>query len=238
MFESVNGICGHYRPLWAHLLGFKRGVDKLAGIIASIGALVKVQQSARAGITLTKQQITDDLVAQALIISGCICAHAAEVGDKATAASYDLDATDFTRLRDSDMDDKAQVVYDKALALLDQEQQQPPPPSTAEAPRLADYGLTEAALTLLQTRIALYGATLSTPLNATVNISAATAGIERLIEQGDEVLKLILDKLIRQFATAHPDFVTSYDAARIIVESGARSPRKAEPEAAPKPPLT
>jgi hypothetical protein len=234
MFQSVENVCSLNRPLWASLLGFKRGCDKLSGIIASIGALGQIQGSARDGVQLTKEQINTDLIDQALLVSGAICAYATESGDLQLSEAFDLNTTDFMSLREAMRDDKAQAIHDKGRELLDAEQANPP---AVGAPSLADHGLTDAALILLQSRIAVYGTAIQSPRNATINISAATAALKDLFDQGDAVLAKILDKLIVQFQSSAPDFVTKYNAARIIVDSGSRakSPVLPTPPPAPTP---
>jgi len=232
MYQTVEKVCGDNRPIWANLIGFKRGCDKLSGIIASIGALWQIQQGARDGVRPTKLQITDDLIAQAVLVAGALCAYGTEKGEIQLSAAYDIDPTDIAKLRDTERDDYAQAIHDKARELLDLEQTSPPP---ADAPKLADHGLTDAALILLQARIALYGVAVQSPRAATVDITAATTSLAKIFEEGDALLAKILDKLILQFQLSAPDFFAKYQSARIIMNSGSRATKPA-PTPAPASP--
>ncbi len=235
MAQTVQNVCASHRSLWASLIGFKRGSDKLSGLIASIGALAQIQDSARDGIMPTKEQINTDLITQALLVAGALCAYGTETADLQLSEAYDLNLTDFIAIRESLRDDKAQAIHDKARELLDAEQTSPPP---AGAPLVSDHGLTDAALILLQARIALYSAAVQSPRTATIDITAATTALKELFVQVDALLSKILDKLILQFQTSAPDFVTKYTAARLIMDSGSRAKAPIPPPSPPVPPVT
>ena len=52
-----------------------------------IGALAEVQRSARAGVALGKQELTDLLIEEALLVAGALCAFGSAKGDTPLGAS-------------------------------------------------------------------------------------------------------------------------------------------------------
>ena len=80
---------------------------------------------------------------------------------------------------------------------------------------------------MLLAKIALYGTVVNSSRTATVDISTATKQIAKLLEEADTVIEKTLDKLILQFKTSAPEFYAKYQAARKIVNTGAR-PKKAK----------
>lgn len=185
-FGTIKTVLDADRPVWAGLGGFKRGADQLTGLIAGIGALGEIQRNARAGKVLTKQDATDDMVDDGMLVAGAVSSLAAERGDTALTARFDLDETDFRGTRDELMDDLAQTVFDAGQKILDDEAATPPAPGT---PTAADHGLTDAALQVLRARIGVYATVVNSPRAATIDISAATARLPELFAQADAVIE-------------------------------------------------
>ena len=226
-------VCDDNRATWAPLAGFKNAFDIFVQHVTAIGALSEVQRSARAGVSLGKQELTNLLVDEALIVAGTLCAYGKAKGDSQLCAFSDVARDDFMRLADADIDDKALGLHDKAKAILEAQTATPP---AAGAPKVADFGLTADELTALKNRIAAYAEIVQSPRAATIKISTATEAIAARFAAADELLSMTLDKLAPRFKKIAPDFFSAYEGARVIVDAaGARkapangAPQRAEP---------
>ena len=216
MYLATKKVCDDNRATWATLAGFKNAYDLFVQHVTVIGALSEVQRSARAGVALDKQELTDLLVEEALLVAGALCAYGTAKGDTPLCAFSDLERDDFIRLADADIDDKALGIHDKAQAILDAQTATPP---AAGAPKLADFGLTADELTALKNRIAAYAEVVQSPRAATVKISTATDAIAARFAAADDLLARVLDKLAPRFKKSAPDFFSAYRGARVIVDA-------------------
>jgi hypothetical protein len=127
--------------------------------------------------------------------------------------------------RESLLDDVAQAIHDEAQKLV-----------VANPAKMADYNLTPAMLTDLDTAITAYSGVLGTPRAAVAGRTGVTEAIKAEIERADANLENILDRLILQFAAGHPAFTTAYDTARKVVNAGGGRTTVPVP-AAPIPPV-
>ena len=144
MYLATKKVCDDNRTTWATLAGFKNAYDIFVQHVTAIGSLSEVQRSARAGVTLGKQELTHLLVDEALLVAGALCAYGRAKGDSQLCAFSDVTRDDFIRLADADIDDKALGIHDRAKAILDAQTATPP---AAGAPKVADFGVKADELT-------------------------------------------------------------------------------------------
>ncbi|MEO5913404.1 MAG: hypothetical protein ABIS50_04170 [Luteolibacter sp.] len=198
--------------IYSALPAFVRGVTALEGSINVLGTLAQAQGSPLTGIALDKERLQRSLITRLLIVSGAAGAYSYEAGNHTLAAKFDFKEGALKNLRDSLLDEIAQGVHDQAAAIV-----------AAHAVKAADYNLTPAMLTDLQSAITAYGSTLGTPRAAIANRTAITAAIAAELDRATDSLKNVLDRLIVQFAADHPAFTTAYAAARKVISTGTTS---------------
>ncbi len=167
-------------------------------------------------MALGKTDLTNLLIDEALVVAGALCAYGSAKGDTQLCAFSDLERDNFIRLADADIDDKALGLHDKAKEILDG--QTATPPAAGEL-RLADFGVTVDELTALANRIAAYAEVVQSPSAATIKISTATEAIAARFAAADELLAMVLDKLMLRFKKSAPDFFSAYKGARVIVDA-------------------
>lgn len=204
------------QPIWSVLPAFVRGQASLAGSINILAALAESQGTALTGITLDKDRLQASVINRTIIVAGAAGVYAFETQNETLAAKFDVTASGLQNTRDSLLDDTAQGVYDAAAPLV-----------TANAAKLAEYGLTPAMLADLQSAITAYSATVGTPRAAVASRSAVTTAIEDEIKRADANLSNILDRLVPQFAADHKAFVDAYHAARKIIDLNAPAAKPA-----------
>ena len=94
---------------------------------------------------------------------------------------------------------------------------------------LADYGVTAAMITALQTNIDNYNNAVPKPKLVKATKTTETANIKTTIKDIDNVLKNEMDKLVIGFKAANPNFVSDYKNARVIIDPNSGGGTKDKP---------
>ena len=204
---AVRTVCHKeaHRALWNAVPAFVALHDRLLAKISYVNACSLIQTSNTTGITREKGEARQKMTESTLEVAGALCTLALLRGDTVLEAKADYDLTDLRSLPDSDVDDRATEVLTLARTL-------PAPPAGSPLPHLADVGLTEGKLDLLETRIETYNLLLGSPRAARGEKSAATVNLEATLDEIDRLLRKGLDKLMLQFRGT--DFHTEYFRAR------------------------
>jgi len=197
------------KAIWSTLPAFVRAQTAHASSLNVLAALAGSQGTPVTGITLDKDRLKSSVISRILVVAGAAGSYAFEVKNHTLAAKFEVKEGALKNLRDSVLDDFAQVIHDEAAALV-----------TANAAQLAEFNLTPAILSDLQSAITAYSATVGTPRAAIADRSGITEAIAAEIDHADGNLKNILDRLILQFQADHPAFTTAYATARKLVNSG------------------
>jgi hypothetical protein len=216
------------KAIWSALPAFERGVTQFYGSMNVLAALAQAQGTPTTGIAVDKSRIAQSLINRTLEISGAVSAYAEETKDATLQSSVTFSKSELKDLRDPELDDQAQAVHDIAAGLV-----------AENAVKMGEYGLTAVKLADLQSAITAYSELVGGPRAAIKGKVAVTRAIEAEFARADRLLTGQLDKLVVQFETAHPQFVTTYRAGRVIAASGGRSAsdESATPAPAPKPVL-
>jgi hypothetical protein len=220
MFQATNLVLNAPgNPLiWSGLAAFVRGQASLAGSLNLLGALAQSQGTPITGITLDKERLQSSLINRTVIVAGAAGSFAFETGNQTLAAKFDVKEGALKNLRDSLLDDAAQVIHDEAALLV-----------AADPVKMAEYNLTPTVLGDLQSAITAYSSNLGTPRAAIAGRSGVTEAIKAEIARADANLENILDRLIGQFTAAHPEFTTAYATARKIINAGGGHAEPADP---------
>ena len=210
-YQATNLVLSDpvYQAIWSGLPAFARGQASLAGSINVLAALAQAQGTPLTGITLDKDRLKLSLISRILIVAGAAGSFAFEAGNQTVAAKFDVKEGALKNMRESLLDDAAQVIHDEAEKLV-----------TANPAKMLEFNLTPAMLTDLQSAITAYSETLGTPRAAISGRTGVTAAIAAEIERADANLESILDRLILQFAATNPEFTTAYASARKVINAG------------------
>jgi hypothetical protein len=211
MFQTTNLILlsPAYNSIYAALPAFVRGQAALDGSVNLLSALAQAQGSPITGITLDKDRLKLSLIARLVMVAGAAGVYPYELKNQTLAAKFDVNKGTLQNLRDAMLDKTAQGIHDEAAALV-----------AADPVKTAESGLTEAALTDLQSAITAYSFILGTTRAAIVNRVPVTAAIAAEIRRALDNLKNVLDRLIVQFEADYPAFTAAYASARKIVSAG------------------
>ncbi len=203
-------------PAWTPLY------DRVLAKISYADACVLLQLRNTTGITAAKNQARATLIANILETAGALCSLALLREDPVLEAKADLLPSDLDALPDSLVDDKATELLTLARAI-------PSPAPGSNQPGLADVGLTEGKLDLLETRIETYNLLLGTPRSARGTKTAATENLQTTLEEIDRLLEKGLDKLALQFTGTpfHQEYLLARDPVAVA---------KSKPATVPTPP--
>ena len=219
MYATVQAVCEEFREsVWKDHVAYARHFADFTKEAGAIQAWKLVQETARDGVALTKEHLQDLLIDETLPLAGALCALAAEVKDTKLLAMSDLERSDFANLRDEAIDDLAMQLHAKAAEILAAQAELPLNSAIA---KLRDYGVDDAMLASVSAAATAYEEVVNAPRLATGKVRTATETIEQHFSTADEILDKQIDKLVRQFKKAHPEFVSRYRNARVIVNVAA-----------------
>lgn len=91
---------------------------------------------------------------------------------------------------------------------------------------LADYGVTQEMLGLLNDQIAAYLSIEINPRLAIIERKTTGIEIEQKVNELNKLLKNDLDRMIRIFSTSYPSFVVAYFTARVVIHGHGKTKSK------------
>ncbi len=222
---ALRSLCSKDASLaiTSSLPAWKPIYDRVLAKISYADACVLLQISNFTGITKAKNDARATLIADTLATAGALCSLALLREDPVLEAKADVLPSDLAALADSLVDDKATELLELARAI-------PAPAPGSTTPGLADVGLTEGKLDLLETGIETYNLLLGSPRSARGQKTAATENLQQALEDIDRLLEKGLDKLAIQFTgtTFHQEYLLARDPVAV-------AKRKAEEPPAPGP---
>lgn len=202
---AVRTLCDKASSLalTSSLPAWKPLYDRFLAKISYADACVLIQNSDTTGVTEAKNQGRAGLIAHILETAGALCTLALLRENPVLEAKADLLPSDLNALPDSLVDDKATELLELARTI----------PTSTTLPNLADVGLTEGKLDLLETQIETYNLLLGTPRNARGSKTAATENLQTTMEEIDRLLEKGLDKLALQFTGTpfHQEYLLARD---------------------------
>lgn len=199
----------------------------LSDSISLIDVLAQGQMADQTGVAMDKNEVKRQMGKMAVRVAAAVSAYANVQNDQTLQQKMHLTPTTFDG-RDNVVADIAQGVFDEATKVLGPAK---------------NYGLTQATLDGLQTRIDTYKLAMMGPQMAGAQRQQFTALMEGEFKRGDMIIRDRIDKLMLQFEESAPDVWAAYQAARKIINSGHRpkaqpaTPTPATP-ATPTPPPT
>ena len=180
---------------------------KLLDSVSLIDSLAMLQSTNTTGITAAKGEILRQMMDSTLLVAGAVRAYASENENLDLKARVKVTESSFHSLRDDQRDDLAQGIHDAANDNL---------------AGLADYGITAATLSGLQTRIEAYRLAIPGPSAARANRRSKTELLDEEVRRAGMICKERLDGLMEPFKSTQPDFYNAYHAARDIIDTGHR----------------
>ncbi len=208
MFRTVNQIL----TTESAKIGDKvKAVDvqrqNVADSIALIDIFAQAQMADRKGITLDKAELKRQMAKYAARVAAGTSAFASVQNNLVLKQKMNVSTTTVADARDNVAADVAMAVYDEATKVVAQ---------------LADYGVTQATLDALKTRIDAYKLVMNAPQVAGADREKWTGLLEAEFKRVNMIIKDRIDKMMTALEESDPDVFASYKAARKVIDSGHR----------------
>lgn len=207
MYIAVQRVCNKNNSIWSSLPALAATFGKFENTISGIDTQSQIQAGKTTGIAENKQKEEDEMIQASIEIAATVYAYASITGDNELKEKVSYSPSDLRNSRDTILKDICQVIHDAANNVIT---------------NLADYGKTSDDLIQQQKEIDDYTAILSKPRTAIGTRATATSSLVDLFQQGDDLLKNQLDKLMVTYQSKEPKFYNQYQNARIIVDLGRR----------------
>lgn len=208
MFYAVQKTLKENNAVWSGTPAMVTAAAEYDSNIKAIEGCVERQVIDIRGFAKAKAEAEGAMIDLTLSVAGGVRAYAQVVGDTVLMDKMNVTRTGLLRHRDAVVAQHSQAVHTEATAVL---------------ASLADYGVTAATLTALQTAIDAYVAAVSAPRHAILSRKGATAELKLLLKDTNKLLGKRLDGLMEQYRAANADFYRDYQNARVIVDLGTGS---------------
>lgn len=207
-YRTLSDTLESFKATWTPLGAFKRSVTSFDNCLETIDELARIQAD-KSGAGAEKALCLVALVTDAHTIASAVAALASDTKDAALAAKVDFSRSDLARGREAQIITRCENIHAAATENLD---------------ALDDeYGVTQAKLTALQTKINAFRTAQPKPRRTRATSSAATEQLRACFTQADQILDGKLDKLAVQFEASQPQFYAEYTSARRVGEAATRS---------------
>lgn len=203
MYRATEKHCEDNADIIGKTPAFQTVFNTFKAKIADITHTTQQTDVALTGIAVDKSSSKQTLAQIATEIAGIVYAFASATANNTLKQEVNFSYTALLRTKDDQLAPRCQNIHDKASANL---------------AALADYGITPALLTDLQTAISNYSAEAPKPRTAASQRKTMTANLSNLIKEADAVLRDQMDKLVVTFKAANPDFIKTYESTRIIID--------------------
>ena len=205
--RALSDTLETFKSTWTPLGAFKRAVTAFNDSLETIDELARIQAD-KSGAGAEKALCLVALVTDTHTIGSAVAALASDTKDAALAAKVNFSRSDLSRGREAQVITRCENIHaavTENLVALDDE-----------------YGVTQAKLTALQTKITAFRAAQPKPRRTRASSSAATEQLRACFVLADQILREKLDKLVVQFERSAPQFHAEFLSARRVGEAASR----------------
>lgn len=203
MYQTVQRTLDDQSELWTAIPIFVRIKNQFDALLSGIEEQNAAKQIKTQEFTKNKNQLKEQLVKKAGILSGILVSYASIENNPGLMEKVSTNKSELLQAREALLPDMIQGLINEAQNNL---------------AALADYGYTQDQLTELSTSLDDFRPLIGTPRQAQTKISVAIKSLEELFSQVDEVLKNQMDKLMLRFSESESNFYQTYLKARVIVD--------------------
>lgn len=204
MYRAVEAHCDNNIGVISATPAFETALTVFKTKIEAIDTTGQQKSAPLKGITADKNNLKQSLCQRASDVANIVYAFAAANSNSALKEEVNFPISKLTKASDATLLQMCRQIHDKAFA--------------NSAPLELNYGLTPQMLTELQTVIDNYAAATPKPRTATSQRKTLTTNLRQLFKEADAVLLDQMDRLVVTFRESNPNFVTTYENARIIVD--------------------
>jgi hypothetical protein len=211
MYKAVEAHCTANQTFIATSVAFLASFNIFIAKLASLFTTESSAQKQTKGVALDKESLKAILIQAAYDLASVVFAYANKAKNETLKQTVNFSITDLDRLKDEFIVPVCANIKTAA---------------TANLAALADYGVTAANLTALQTSMDNYAGATPKPRLAKTQKTTDNINVKAVMKEIDDILKNEMDKTVVVFRAANPNFVTKYTEVRKIVDPGTISKAK------------
>jgi len=220
MYKTTMGVLAENDAIWSPMVPFGDAVTRLKSKVSAIDTAAQKQETPT-GATQDKagaREALEDVLFLMCKALG-VLAH--------TSKDQDLVAlTDITRSGIDKLD--VEALSNRATLVLAQ--------ANARKTELATLQVTQANIDEFSGALQDYNEMKAGPRQATTARMVQTESLSTLIREANDILRNEIDPMVILFSRTHPQFVSNYQAARVIIDRAAtRATPKPATSATPPP---
>jgi len=201
MYRAVETLLDNNAAKTGPITALATAITNFKNLIGEIDTAEMEKQTATTGKTANKGEAEAVLIAEAVTIAAALKALGSVLNDKELLEAGSETKSSLYGTRDTDLITKTQVIHDFA---------------NTNAVALADYGITPAMITSLQTRIDDFNSALGTREESMALRVAAGAEVESFFKDADNILGNQMDTIMEVFRESDTQFYNEYKNARVI----------------------
>lgn len=222
MFKTTIGVLDDNNAVWSSMAPLAAAVTAFKDKVSAIDGTVQRQETPT-GATQDKAGTRNALEDVLFLMCEALGALAHISNDQDLLALTDITRSGIDKLDSEGLSNRAALVLAQA---------------NDKKTELATLQVTQANIDELDQALQNYNTAKAGPRQATVTRVAQTESLSTLIREANDILRNRIDKMINLFGRSHPQFVSSYQAARVIVDRAASHASAKAATGSPTPPAT
>ena len=203
MYDVVIAACDANAAAVDSNTAFKTAIGEFKTLVGQIHAAAPSSAAVITGLAEDKKTQKKNLSRTTAVLAGQIFAYASKTKNVVLKEAADFSESDIYRIKDGEFAARCQTIHDLGAE---------------NKTELADYGVTDANLTALQTAVNAYAQTAPKPRTAIAERSTIKSNIKQLFAAADALLTEQTDKIAENLTKDFPDFVNTYKSARVIID--------------------
>jgi hypothetical protein len=205
MYTSVISTLNSNSDTVASLPALSNAFENFKSVVTEVETKNKEYLEATAGKTAAKDKEEDEVIEKTVTLASVVNAYANINNNEELKTLTKISYSYLKEMRDSDMLQKLKSFYETIQKY---------------AADLADFGVTEDDITVLNTKIEEYIDSLENKESSLSERAAARKALSDLFSKATSILRDQMDKIVEIFYERDKDFYNSYQSARVIKDLG------------------
>jgi hypothetical protein len=215
MYKTTIAVLDENDSVWNSMAPFATAVSAFKVKVNAIDATAQKQETPT-GATQGKADARDALENVLFLMCEALGVLAHTTNDRDLLALTEITRSGIDKLDSEALSNRATLVLAQA---------------NAKQAELRSLQVTQENIAELAEALQNYNEAKAGPRQATVSRVAQTGSLSSLFREANDILRNQTDRMVNLFSRSHPQFVSSYQAARVIVDRPATRPAKPAPQA-------
>ena len=214
MYHAVQSHLDRNKSMWTSVPAMATTINDFELLLAEIENYIQLTSGNKKGIAQQKATQQGLVIAHAYELSSLLYAMAIKKNDAILAAKVDFTETDLLKMRDDNLVTTCRNILEFA---------------TEHLAGLIAYEVTSDELIVLKEEINRFAENLTTGRVSVSERKAANEKLKIVFLQVDALLKKQLDRIMVRYRKTEPDFYTTYQNLRRIINYGVRHEKTKAP---------